>query len=120
MANANEPSLVPATDREHLLRYFDSVFEDINGFLTEKDDKKREERLECLGPLCFMKRIEWTIQIAWGGPEYGFKLYFDPECREWLHGVFYWADWFKYEEEPLSPVGMDKVIDAYSMESVAE
>ena len=63
---------------------------------------------------------EWKIQIAWGGPEYGFKLYFDPESKEWVSGVFYWADWFKYEEEPLSPAELDRVIDAYSMDCMVE
>ncbi len=120
MANDKQTASAPPTDRQQLLRYFDSVFEDIDGFLTEQDDQRREERREQLGPLCFMKRVEWKIQIAWGGPEYGFKLYYDPECREWMHGVFYWADWFKYEEEALSPAEMDKVIDAYSMDSWTE
>jgi hypothetical protein len=118
-----EPDATPpaqTTDRERLRRCFDSVFEDINGFLGERDDRKRDERREQLGPLCFMKRIEWKIQIAWGGPEYGFKLTYDPECREWLYGVFYWADWFKYEEEALTDEELDKVIDAYSMECMVE
>lgn len=118
MANTHEPS--PPTDREQLQRSFDSVFEDIDGFLTEKDEQKREERRENLAPLCFMKRIEWTIQIAWGGPEYGFKLYFDPEFNEWLYGVFYWADWFTYEEKSLTGAEMDKVIDAYSMDCLVD
>ena len=120
MANPNETSPAPATDREHLQRYFDSVFEDIDGFLNEKDEKQREERREGLGPLCFMKRIEWKIQIAWGGPEYGFKLYYDPEAKEWMHGVFYWADWFKYEEESLSPAEMDKVLEVYAMDCMVQ
>ena len=76
MAEAHESTPpAAATDRERLRRCFDSVFEDINGFLTETDEKKRDERREELEPLCFMKRIEWNIQIAWGGPSYGFKLY---------------------------------------------
>lgn len=120
MAKAHESSPAPPTDREQLLRYFDSVFKDIDGFLNEKDERKRDEQRDQLGPLCFMKRVEWKIQIAWGGPEYGFKLYFDSECREWLNGVFYWADWFKYEEESLSPDELDKVVNAYSMDGLAE
>jgi chemotaxis protein CheZ len=106
---------------ERVSRFADVVrAKDIDGFLTEKDERKREERRESLEPLCFMKRIEWKIQIAWGGPEYGFKLYYDPEAKEWLHGVFYWADWFKYEEQPLSPAEFEKVLDAYAMDCIAE
>ena len=67
----------------------------IGAYLAEQDEHKREQ----LEPLCFMKRIEHKIQLAWGGPEYGFKLYYDPECREWVSGLFYWADWFKYEQD---------------------
>ena len=84
------------------------------------DEGKRDELREQLAPLCFMKRVEHKIQIAWGGPEYGFKLYYDPECKEWVSGLFYWADWFKYEEEPLSPEELDKVLDAYSMDCQVE
>ena len=49
----------------------------------------------------------------------GFKLYYDPECKEWVSGVFYWADWFRYEEEPLSDIELDKVVEAYSMDCMA-
>ena len=115
----DKKSSATLTDREELLRCFGSVLEDVNGFLTEADEKKREERREKLGPLCFMKRVEWKIQIAWGGPEYGFKLYFNPECREWICGIFYWADWFKYEEESLSPSELENVVEAYSMDAIA-
>jgi hypothetical protein len=103
-----------------LRRYFDSVFKDINAFLAEKDDKKRDELQEQLEPLCFMRLIEHKIQIAWGGPEYGFKLYFDPAGKEWTRGVFYWADWFKYEEESLSADELERVVAAYSMDSLVE
>ena len=120
MANGHETSSAQLTDRQKLIRQFDSVFEDFDAYFAEKDEDKREGLREQLEPLCFMKRIEHKIQIAWGGPEYGFKLYFDPEAKQWVHGVFYWADWFKYEEEPLSPAEMDKVVDAYSMDCMVE
>jgi hypothetical protein len=121
MAKANEKQSPAApTDREQLTRYFNSVIEDIDAYLSERNENKREVLREQLEPLCFMKLIEHKIQIAWGGPEYGFKLYFDPECKEWLRGVFYWADWFKYEEESLSQAELEKVIDAYSMDCLVE
>ncbi|MFO0966148.1 MAG: hypothetical protein U0793_11270 [Gemmataceae bacterium] len=120
MANAHEKSPARSPDRQELRRYFDSVFKDINAVLAEQNDEKRDELREQLEPLCFMKLIEHKIQIAWGGPEYGFKLYFDPQCKEWTRGVFYWADWFKYEEEPLSSDELDQVVTAYSMDSLTE
>jgi hypothetical protein len=120
MADANETSPARPTDREQLQRSFASVFEDIDAYLTEQDDRKRDERREELGPLCFMQRIEHKIQIAWGGPEFGFKLYYDPEGKEWISGVFYWADWGAHEEEPLSQEELDKVLDAYAMDCMVE
>jgi len=120
MAKAHETSPARPTDREQLRQRFDSVFEDINALLAERDDRKREELQEALDPLCFMRRVEHTIQIAWGGPEYGFKLSYDPETREWVGGKFYWADWFKYEEESLSDTELDQVVAAYSMDCVVE
>jgi hypothetical protein len=120
MVERHGTSPAPETDREQLRRCFDSVFDDINGLLDERDEQKREERQEQLGPLCVMKRIEWNIQLAWGGPAYGFKLYYDPESRDWIRGDFYWAHWFKYEEQELSQAEMDKVIEAYSMESMVD
>ena len=120
MENANGTSPAGPTDREKLKQRFDSVFEDIDAYLTEADEGKREELQEQLAPLCFMKRVEHRIQIAWGGPEYGFKLYWDPEGKEWVSGLFYWADWFRYEEEPLSPEELQKVLDAYPMDCMVE
>ncbi len=117
MNNQRTPS-ARSKDREQLFRSFTAVFEDIDGFLAETNEEKREEGREHLEPLCFMRRIEYTIQMAWGGPEYGFKLSYDLECKEWTRGLFYWADWFKYEEEPLSPEELQKVIEAYSMDGV--
>ena len=120
MADKHETSPAQSSDREELRRYFSSVFEDIKAFLAEEDEKKREELREQLEPLCFMKLIEHKVQIAWGGPEYGFKLYFDPDCKEWIRGVFYWADWFKYEEEALSPIELDQAVEAYALDYLAE
>ncbi len=118
---ANEKtSPAQPTDREQLKRHFDSVFEDIDAYMAETDEDKRDELREQLEPLCFTKRIEYKIEIAWGGPAYGFKLYYDPACKEWVTGLFWWADWFKYEEEALSPEELTKVLDAYSMDCQVE
>lgn len=96
------------------------MFQDITAYLAEDNDRRRDELREPLQPLCVMRRIEHTVQLAWGGPEYGLKLYYDPECREWVHGVFYWADWFKYEEEPLSREQLDQAVDAYASDCLVD
>ena len=120
MAKAHATSPAPSADRDELRRHFDSVFQDITAYLAEENDKQRETLREQLEPLCVMRRIEHKVQIAWGGPEYGFKLYYDPECSEWVDGVFYWADWFKYEEESLSPDELDQAVDVYAMHCLVE
>ena len=89
-------------------------------FLDEQDEDRRDELREQLQPLCFMKRIELTIQLAWGGPEYGFRLVYDWDSRDWINGVFYFANWFTYDEVPLNPAEMDQVVDAYSADSLVE
>ena len=120
MAKANATSPASSADRDELRRHFDSVFQDITAYLAARNDNRREAFREQLEPLCVMRRIEHKVQIAWGGPEYGFKLYYDPECGEWVHGVFYWADWFTYEEEPLSPGELDQAVDAYALDCLVE
>ena len=120
MDQINESSSAEPTDCEELQRYFASVFEDIDAYLAETDDAKRDERREQLDPLSITKRIEYTILVATGGPGYGFRLYYDPSCREWTHGVFFYAPWFGYEERPLSEAELEKVLDAYSMDCLTE
>jgi hypothetical protein len=120
MAHANETSPKQPTDREELQRHLASVFEEIDAYLAETDEGKSDELREHLAPLCFMRHVVHTIQLAWGGPEYGFKLTYDPESREWLHGLFYYRNWFTHEEQPLSPEELNKVLDAYSMDCFAE
>lgn len=120
MEHSHEKAPAEPTDREELQGHFSSVFADIDAYLAEADEAKREERREQLEPLCFMKKVAHTIQLAWGGPEYGFKLYYDPECKEWTHGLFYYRSWFTHEEQSLSPEELKKVLDAYSMYCVAE
>jgi hypothetical protein len=120
MAHAHDTSPASSSDREELQRHFASVFTDINAFVAEEDPGKQEELREQLAPLCCMKRLEYKVQIAWGGPEYGFKLSYDPQAQEWVDGRFYWADWFRYEEEPLSPSEVEKVVTAYAMDSLVD
>jgi hypothetical protein len=119
MAKASDTSPARPTDREELHRHFTSVFEDIVAYLAEQDDRKRDDLREQLEPLCVMRRIEFKVQLAWGGPEYGFKLYFDPECREWVGGVFFYCHWFTYEDVPLSPDELEKAVEAYSLDGLA-
>ncbi len=118
MAHASTTPSATPTNREQLQRCFAAVVNEIDTFLTEGDEDKRESLREQLEPLCFMRLVEHRVQLAWGGPEYGFKLSYDPDARCWVYGVFYWADWFTYEEEGLSPEELDKVVEAYAMDGL--
>jgi hypothetical protein len=121
MADAHEqtPPAEP-TDREQLLRQFTSVFEDIDAYLAETDEGKRDEWREQLEPLCVMRRIEYKLELAWGGPAYGFSLLYDPAAKEWVQGIFYWSHWFRYEEESLSGEELDKVVETYALDCLVE
>jgi hypothetical protein len=103
------------TNKEKLLRHLRSVLDDAQAYLEETDEERREERQEALQPLCVMKRIEVNVQLAWGGPSYGFKLLRDPESKEFDSGVFYYADWFTYDECDLSRQELETVIEAFDL-----
>ena len=112
----HSPSPAPQeTDHDKLCRHLESAMEDIEAYLNESDDVKREKLEESIQPLCIMKRIEIEVQLAWGGPSYGFKILYDPTSRDFLSGVFYYTHWFRYEETCLSPVQVEKVVQAYAL-----
>ena len=88
----------------------------INSYLDENDDVKSDELREAIDPLCIMKRIEYVVQLAWGGPGYGFKITCDAETNDVIGGVFYYADWGTYEEIDLPRDEAEKVAEAYGID----
>ena len=115
MENITTSPTEPETERQKLVRHMRSVFEEIDAYLDENDDRKRDDLAEAMAPLCVTKQIELHVQLAWGGPSYGFKLYYDPEARDFVNGLFYYANRFTYEEQWLSGRELDRVVDAYGL-----
>ena len=105
----------PKAERQALVGHMKAVFEEIAAYLDEADDERRDALAERMAPLGVMKQIELHVQLAWGGPSYGFKLYYDPEAEDFVNGLFYYANWFTYEEQWLSGQELDTVIDAYGL-----
>jgi hypothetical protein len=76
-------------------------------------DEAREEIEAEREALSIEPRRQLRILLSWGGPSDGFLLTFDPDGTEALNGCYWYADWFTYAEEPLSPDEIDLVVDAY-------
>jgi hypothetical protein len=53
------------------------------------------------------------ITLSWGGPSDGFLLTYDGTSHELLRGCYWYADWFTYAEESLSPEEAELVNDLY-------
>ena len=52
--------------------------------------------------LALTKSTVYTIELSWGGPADGFKVYCDPDFAEIIAVKYYYADWFEYKERSLS------------------
>jgi len=70
-------------------------------------------------PLGIEIRTELVIQLSWGGDGDGYKLLFD-RSGDVLSGLYFWEDWFVYEEVPLSRAELDSVCAAYGTDGMLE
>lgn len=116
--NPTPPARREESNEGKLLRQSDAIMQDIQACLNEQDDRRREQMEEDLQPLCIMKQIEYHVQLAWGGPGYGFKLMRDANLKEFTSGVFYYAHWFTYDERSLSPSELDDVVRVFGLECI--
>lgn len=73
---------------------------------------KKHQEVE---PLCMDERIELKIELSWGGPGDGFKLYLDKRTRQPVEGYYYYTDWFSYEEESLNADEIDLVAEHFGI-----
>jgi hypothetical protein len=76
-------------------------------------DEAREEIDAEREPLSIEPRRQLKILLSWGGPSDGYLLTFDAEGQDVLAGCYWYADWFTYAEESLSPEEIDLVVGAY-------
>jgi len=70
-----------------------------------------EESEEYREPLSIDKEEVYNISLSWGGGADGFKLTF--KNGELLGGVYYMADWGKYEEVDLRAEEAEEVYHFY-------
>ncbi len=76
-----------------------------------KEMKNNEE----IDPLSIDKRIEVKVELSWGGPGDGFKIYLDRYTREPLEGLYYYADWFTCEEQSLDNEELQLVVEYFGI-----
>ena len=62
--------------------------------------------------LAIEENREVKIQLSWGGPGDGFKLYYSRE-GDLSHGYYYFEDWFFYEEFALNENELAEVESAF-------
>ncbi|MBD3255139.1 MAG: hypothetical protein GF383_08595 [Candidatus Lokiarchaeota archaeon] len=60
--------------------------------------------------LALSKQIVYTLELSWGGPADGFKIFVDPETKEIIDVIYYYTTWGQYKEEPLGVYELEKVI----------
>lgn len=87
-------------------RYYDSTIKEIeeleeayDSYDDEKIEEKEEEFRNSI--LSIDKRIVYKISLSTGGPSDGFKITIDPETKEVIDIVYWYADWGYYEEFQL-------------------
>ena len=70
---------------------------------------------EEIDTLAISEKIEVCIELSYGGPADGFKIYLDKETREPVSGCYYYSDWGWYEEEWLKPADLDMVAEYFGI-----
>lgn len=117
MAHPATPKAPRETRQQKLHRRRDGILRDIQSYLymLDHDDPRRSELEMQLAPLGVTRWNEYHVQMAWGGPGYGFKLLRDPESKEFVAGTFYYADWFTLDEIDLSPSEVADIVRALGL-----
>lgn len=59
--------------------------------------------------LALSKQVVYKLELSWGGPGDGFKIFVNADQSEVEDIVYYFADWFVYEERSLGQEEFDKV-----------
>jgi len=96
----------PSNPRQNLLAHLKDRLETIRKY----PDRAREE---CLQPLDVSRLLEIKIQLSWGGPGDGFKLYLNDQGQV-ESGLYYWEDWGVYAQEWLQPEELHPVAQYFA------
>ena len=93
------------TPRQNLLEHLKDRLET----LRQRPEPESEDSLE---PRSLRHRTEITLQLSWGGPGDGFKLYLN-EKGQVESGLYYWENWGVYEQEWLQEKELRRVADYF-------
>ena len=93
------------TPRQNLLEHLKDRLET----LRQRPDPASEDYLE---PLALRRLTEITIQLSWGGPGDGFKLYLNGKGKV-ESGLYFWENWGIYEQEWLQEQELRRVTDYF-------
>jgi hypothetical protein len=98
--------------KERAYRNYQDEMADLKKVDALLHEKERDEVGEYREPLSLDERKEVTVLLSWGGPSDGYKIYFDKD-GDAAEGLYFFADWFEYEEIKLSNAELDRVLAVY-------
>lgn len=75
--------------------------EHLKGRLAQIGNEKEVQEL-INNALSFSKKEIYILELSWGGPADGFKIIVNSETKKIEEVVYYYSDWFVYEEEHLT------------------
>lgn len=77
------------------------LIEHLKGRVAQiKDDEQAQEIAN--NALAFTKKEVYTLELSWGGPADGFKIIVDPKSKDIEDVIYYYSDWFSYDECKLT------------------
>lgn len=82
----------------------------LNSYYAVIENIREQEDMDTLA---ISEKIEVCIELSWGGPADGFKIYLDKQSREPVSGCYYYSDWGWYEEEWLRPADLDMIVNYF-------
>jgi hypothetical protein len=98
--------------RERAYQNYQDEMADLKQVEALLHERERDEVEEYREPLSLDERKEVTVLLSWGGPSDGYKVYFD-QSGVAIKGVYFFADWFEYEQFSLSDEELERVLAVY-------
>jgi len=76
--------------------------EHLKGRIAQIADKEGQAQEIANNALAFTKKELYTLELSWGGPADGFKIIIDPNSKDIEDVIYYYSDWFSYDECKLT------------------
>lgn len=100
---------------ERAYKNYQEEMEDLKKVAALSQEHELDEIEAYRAPLSLDERKEVTILLSWGGPSDGYKVYLDSD-GEVQKGLYFFADWFEYEEFRLTAEELDQVLAMYPLD----